>query len=529
MGSNMPKRQRPTLRLSPHGREQIERARHDKGWTTDDERWLKAATELANPEPPKDWLTFWASNPDNFSPARSTLKNKFLKQQNIRREFFTALCKAVEVDWEKAVDIDNPAEGEPPQIVPFFGRKTTLQQLQKLALDRANCRLIWLFGRAGIGKTAIAYHLIQTPSIIKEFRLSIWLSLESVLPLAELVNVLIGHLSEGKVDRGTLDDLLKYLQQDRYLVILDGWETILESNSIDGYRVGYEDYQDLLQYIGKNHQSCISIVSRERIPSLTLDRIGSNAKVLEVGGLSYPEDRDFLTAEGLSGSEIELKRFVEIYHNPLMLKLIADRVRTIHGGKIATLVTDDASIYTNHDLVKIIEAEFRHLGELEQSIVYWLAIWRNSINYQQLYDSLIKDVSKIAIDEALYSLISQRSLVRTNPQSEYYLESVTLKQITNLFVKNTVKELSNSLEKKESTRSRLIVSHALKIGDDDEIGLEQIRRIVRSIIEQLLKKYPPKILKDKLEQMQSHLLAGYAPINLQTILTQLKYYSLIGK
>ena len=430
---------RLTLRLSVEGRSQIERARHRQGWTTKDERWLKAATQLANSEPPNGWISFWQINPANFSPSESTLKNKFLKQQNIRREFFIALCQAVGLEWQDVVDRDNPAEGQPPQLTPFFGRMSAIVQLQTWVLDRSNCRSILLYGRAGIGKTAIVYQLIQTSAITQNFRPPIWLSLESAMPLAELVDRLIWHLSDNQVKQGDLADLIQYLRQDQYLIILDQWETILDSSSPDGYRPGYENYQDLLKYLGQEHQSCVLIISREKLQFSILDRIGSMVKTMKIGGLTYPEDRDFLKAEGLIGTDLELQQFIERYENPSILKLIADRVRTIHGGRVAPLVAEGVSNLTNHDTVRIINAEFRQLARLEQSIVYWLAIWRNPLSYQQLQSSFRQDLSGSMIDEALYSLINQRSFVKTNPQLEYYLEPVTLKEITNLFVRENVR------------------------------------------------------------------------------------------
>ena len=510
-----------TLRLSVEGRSQIEHARHSQGWTTKDERWLKAAHEFANPEPPNGWIAFWKLNPDNFSPSESTLRNKFLKQQNIRQESFIALCQAVGLEWEDVVDRDNPAEGQPPQVTPFYGRMSAISQLQTWVLDKSNCRSILLYGRAGIGKTAIAYRLIQTSAITQNFRSQIWLSLESAMPLAELVDRLIGYLSAGQVKQGNLADLIQYLKQDRYLIILDQWETILDSTSPDGYRTGYENYQDLLKYIGQKHQSCILIISREKLQFSILDRIGTMVKTLKIGGLTYPEDRDFLKAEGLIGTDLELQQFIERYENPSILKLIADRVRTIHGGRVAPLVAENVSVYTNHDTVKIIDAEFRHLGKLEQSIVYWLAIWRNPLSYQQLQDSFRQDLSVATLDEALYSLINQRSLVKTNPQLEYYLEPVTLKEITNLFVRKNVKELSAFIEGQDACFPQLLISHALTIGDDSEIRRAQMRRIVRSIIEQLLTKFQSQILWQRLTQIQSHGCQGYAADNLVILLREI--------
>jgi DNA polymerase III delta prime subunit len=517
MASNAPKRRRLTLRLSPDGRSQVEQARRLKGWKTDDERWLKAATEIVDSEPPRDWITFWKLNPDNFSPSRSTLKNKFLRQQNIQREFFIALCQAVEVQWESAIDFNNPAEGEPPQVADFFGRKTILDRLQKWLLDRSNCQLILLHGRAGIGKTAIANRLIQTPVIIESFRTQIWLSLESAMPLSELIDRLISHLSAGNAEHGNLTDLLGYLKTDRHLIILDQWETILDGKTIDRYRSGYEDYQELLKCIASKHQSCFLILSREKL------QLGKASKVLEIGGLTYNEDRDFLIAEGLTGTDSELQRFIETYHNPSILKLIADRVRILRGGNVSTFVTEDATVRVNKDTIEIITSEFNQLGELEQSIVYWLAIWRNPIS-EELYSSFGENWSRGIIDEALYSVIVKRSFVKTNPQSEYYLEPVTLKEIVNLFVRRVVRELVQSIEQQDSSYAKLIVSHKLIIGDDEDINQQQMRRIVRSIIEQLLKKYQPQILSQKLEQMKSTIDRSYGSDNLEILLRMIDLY-----
>jgi hypothetical protein len=507
------KRHRSTLRLSSDGRERIDRARKEKGWTTYDERWLKAATKLADTNPHQDWDKFWKFNPDKFSPSLSTLKNKFLRRQHIQREFFIALCQAVGVEWEEVVDRENPAEGQPPQLTPFFGRMSAISQLQTSVIDRASCRSILLHGRAGIGKTAIAYRSIQSPDIEQDFYKIIWLSLESAMLLSEFIDLAIGHLSGDEKKQGNLADFFQYLQQDRYLIVIDQWETILDRDSIDGYKSGYENYQKLLQYVNKKHQSCVVVISRELIQCLS-----NSTKVLEITGLNYQEDRDFLIAEGLQGTELELKRFIEIYDNPSILKLIADRVRTIYGGKVATLVTEDATIYTNYDTVKIINGEFQQLRELEQSIVYWLAIWRNPINHQQLYQSFRQNLSRSTLDESLYSLIKIKSFIKTNLQSEYYLEPVTLKEITNLLVSKVVEELSVAIERQDNTNLKLVIGHALTIGDDEDILKEQMRRIVRSIVEQLLKKFSPQILQQQLEQMRSTIDRGYAADNLKVLL-----------
>jgi NB-ARC domain len=505
-----------TKRLSVDGRAQVEQARNHKGWAQDDPRWLRSATKLANSEPVGGWEAYFLDNPEPFSPSRSTLKNRFLKQKNIRHESFVALCQAVGVRWDEVVDRDNLTEGEPPQSVPFFGRNTALKQLSEW-VNQKNCRLILLHGRAGIGKTAIAYRLAQNIQRKSQYAVaSIWLSLETAMSLAELVNKIIELLSEGQVHQGSLVDLIKYLGQRPHLIILDQWETILENSSLNRYRSGYEDYQQLLDCIGQKHQSCFIVISREKFQCLKLTQMEKVAKSLEITGLNYQEDRDFLKAEGLTGTEEELRKFIEIYHNPLILKLIADRVRTVHSGRVAPLVAKDVSVLSNPDIVNVIKNEFEPLGLLEKSIIYWLAIWRNPISIEQLEFSFGDNFRMSSVTESLSFLINQRSFVKVNPQSEYYLEPVTLKEITNLFVQNVVKELMGLVDNENDRSPKLIESHSFVIGDDKYINDEQMRRIVRSITEQLVNKYLLSVLHQKLQFLE-YLPHGYASDNVEII------------
>jgi NB-ARC domain len=503
-----------TKRLSVDGRAQVEQARNHKGWVQDDPRWLRSGTIFANPEPVGGWEAFFLNNPEPYSPSRSTLKNRFLKNRNIRHESFVALCQAVGVRWEEVVDRDNLAEGEPPQLEPFFGRNTALKQLNEW-VEQKHCRLILLHGRAGIGKTAIANRLVQKIQKRRQNSIaSVWLSLETAIPLAQLVNQIIEFLSEGQVQQGSLEDLICYLRQKPYLIVLDQWETILENSSLNRYRSGYEDYQSLLDCIGQSHQSCFIITSREKIQCLKPAQMKKVTNSLEVIGLNYQEDRDFLKAEGLSGTEEELQQFIEIYNNPLILQLIADRVRTVHGGKVAPLVAKDVSILTNSDIVKVVKDEFEPLGTLEKSIIYWLAIWRTPISIEQLEFSFGDNFRMSLVTESLNFLINQRSFVKVNPQSEYYLEPVTLKEITNLFVSNVVKELIELVDNKNDRSPKLIESHLFIIGDDEEINNEQIHRIVQSITGKFMLKFPLSIM----EQILLYSSHGYLFNNLKIMI-----------
>jgi hypothetical protein len=114
-------------------------------------------------------------------------------------------------------------------------------------------------------------------------------------------------------------------------------------------------------------------------------------------------------------------------------------------------------------------------------------------------------------------LINQRSFVKVNPQSEYYLEPVTLKEITNLFVQNVVKELMGLVNNENDRSPKLIESHSFVVGDDKDINDEQMCRIVRSISEQLLKNNLLIVLQQRIKNQQIYCPQGYSLDNFKIL------------
>jgi hypothetical protein len=113
-----------TIHLSDKGKTIIQQARQQRDWKVDDDRWLRAATEKARPEPTEGWCDYWQQNPDGFEPTAATLK-RFLRQRNIRQRFFVALCEAIAVDWRNVVDwkrtIDRPSIASDGTLPDFLG------------------------------------------------------------------------------------------------------------------------------------------------------------------------------------------------------------------------------------------------------------------------------------------------------------------------------------------------------------------------------------------------------------------------
>jgi NB-ARC domain len=493
-----------SMRLSAQGKTTIKQARLAKGWKANDDRWLQAATMRSHPEPIRGWNDYWESNPAAaYAPSDATLK-RFLQQRNVRRDSFLALCAAIDVDWQTVIDWEMPTDVTGPIGHRFLGRTTAIRQLRQ-RLETQSCRLVWLYGRAGMGKTSLINQV--KPQIADRFEAVVQISLEQAMTLPELINQVLASLSRGAIQQGDLSDLQRYLKQHHCLIILDQWEAVLAYDSDDRYRPDYADYQNLLTIMSRSHQSCCVVVSRHKLPHFWEATIGETIQSLELGGLSYEEDAAFLSAEGLCGTPDDLARFIGIYNNPLILQLIAETIRTVHNGQVGPFV-GPGSIPINPDISRVIQAEFKALSALEQEVVYWLAIWRSPIDFTALHQSFKREISIAHLSDALQTLIGKRSFVKRTEKSAFYLEPVTLKEITNLFVRQVSKEL------REGSPVKLIASHLFLIGDED-IQIEQQRRIVRSIVEQWQQRSPDTNLPEVLGELRSRCRSDYAPQNVR--------------
>ena len=157
--------------------------------------------------------------------------------------------------------------GTAMDVSVFYGRTQELETLENwIVSDR--CRLVALLGMVGIGKTALSIKLAQ--QIQANFEYIIWRSVRNAPPIESFLNELIEYLANQQDLHlpATIDNklsiLMHLLQQHRCLIVLDNFESLLQSgNSLRTYRTGYEAYGQLLKQVGEeSHQSCVLLTSR---------------------------------------------------------------------------------------------------------------------------------------------------------------------------------------------------------------------------------------------------------------------------
>jgi WD40 repeat protein len=263
------------------------------------------------------------------------------------------------------------------------------------------------------------------------------------------------------------------------LLILDNFDTLLEHGRQTGcYREGYEFYGELLWRLGETgHQSCVLLTSREKPPQIAaLEGDGLPVRTLALSGLEVTAGKTILSLKGLLSTDNETRQLIDCYRgNPLALKIAATSIRDLYEGSISRFFTEGTTVFNG--ISNLIEQQFQRLSDLEQQVMYWLAIHRESISVGELQTSLAAPLSKPKLIEVLESL-SWRSLIE-NKSGGFTQQPVVMEYVTDCLIEQVCQEiLSESL--------RYLLSHALiKAQAKDYIRDSQIYLIVRPVLDRL--------------------------------------------
>ncbi|MBW4518406.1 MAG: hypothetical protein KME16_01565 [Scytolyngbya sp. HA4215-MV1] len=309
------------------------------------------------------------------------------------------------VDWDAA-----------PDVSFFLGRTKELSQLQQwIVLE--GCRLVALTGIGGIGKTALAVKLAQI--MRGQFEFVLWRSLDQrpLLPslLADL-NQFLSHQSEGGQGFSDLPTFLSHLRNHRCLILLDGWEAILQNGVHSGaYCEGYENYGEFLERISSSaHQSVVLLTSREK-PKAVAVNAGERHPVRSImlEGLGELTGQEIFIAKGnFSGSEGDLRMLIKLYDgHPLALNVVANTILEIFSGDIVQFLdqlTDSSAIFG--DMRDLLDRQFHRLSDLEKTVVQCLAEYDAPLSMTTLLQALPQVRSPMQLQEVLQSLVRRSFL-----------------------------------------------------------------------------------------------------------------------
>jgi len=310
---------------------------------------------------------------------------------------------------------------EMPKSGILYDRTSELTTLKQWILHE-NTRLLAILGIVGIGKTALAVHLVE--QIKQEFDFIIWRSLATSPPLSILQTNIIQFFSRGgaPVPAANADGVvvpengattgglpvLNYLQKYRCLLILDDVQMVNSSGQLAGiYQPGYEDYGTLFRQVGElSHNSCLVLLSSEKPREIAaLEGKNQPIRSLQLNGLGV-EAGEILREKRLT-EDAKLSELIEQYRgNPLWLKIVATMIQDLFNGSLSEFLSEDTLFLG--DLESLLHQPFNRLSESEKQVMSWLASATAPVALSKVPENL--QLSRSQLLKVMQSL-GRRSLV----------------------------------------------------------------------------------------------------------------------
>jgi hypothetical protein len=489
------------------------------GWDVE-EIFLKEASKIL--EPHINW-----DNAETYAVSLSTWR-RFKEGKRIKCTNFQVFCQVLNLNWEEIKENEadtNKDLSEAPPLAHFYGRIQELAQLQQHIITQ-NCRLVTVYGMGGVGKSALVRHLVERNEIANRYDFILWLPLQSAPPFSETLMKLVQCLSRCEQETGNceqetgnIEQIMQHLHRQRCLIVLDGWEEIIDNHSED-----YTNYNLFVERVAQeSHKSCLLLLSRRRPKNI--ERLeGQFVYSKRLGGLSYEDAQEFLKAEGLSGTDSEIEELIRRYNNPWILKRIIGSVNSVFGGDISNFMM--LSIFVDEVTTDFLDRQFQALSQAEINLIYWVAIRRNTASWNQLLQDSRQLLTDSYLLQTLNDLINRHSLLDKNIEEipvVYILDPVILKYSTKRFIFKTCEQIKQVFTTGVINGSELFITHNFitEYPKDEELNQEQIRRIVKPIQQALLAKFcSQQHLETELNKVISLLESqGYTSKNISHLLS----------
>jgi WD40 repeat protein len=311
-------------------------------------------------------------------------------------------------------------------------------------------------------------------------------------------------------------------------MVLDNLECLLQEGNVRGhFRPGFEGYGQLLHRVVETvHQSCLLFTSREKPAELRLlEGRYSSVRTLRLAGLDVAACKLLLEEKGVIGAE--QGRLVEIYGgNPLALKIMAETIVNLFGGEVGKFLARGTVIFGS--IIDLLDEQFVRLSALEQTVLYWLAVMRESVALDELLELLVPPLPRVqALLEAIDGL-RRRSLIESGKRAgSFTLQSVVLEYVTGVLIAEASSEIQEhqldrliqySLERATAkeyvrqTQERLLVRPLLAALQSTYRERASVATCSRTLVEEQL-----LCLLDQLRKEEDSV-QGYGPANLIALL-----------
>ncbi len=290
----------------------------------------------------------------------------------------------------------------------FCDRQEEVATLKNWILqDRSH--LVSILGLSGIGKTAVALHLL--PQIQDHFDCVIWRSLRTLPSLSSILTYLTQFLPPPNPDirpltisyastvaeaqnpshqlAEQLSLVMESFRQHRCLLILDDVQAILNPhNLVGGYKRGYESYRLFFKTIGElSHNSCL-IMNSSILPQELIELTNNNHRVkcLTLAGLGSDSAHNILTSASLLDAD-NWQELIDIYGgNPGFLKIVSRTIKEFFGGSVKQYLANK-SILVLPEIKHILDYFWQELSDLEKQVMGRLSASDSGVSMADLLEN----------------------------------------------------------------------------------------------------------------------------------------------
>ena len=275
------------------------------------------------------------------------------------------------------------ADGSRPVIDAerIFGREKELKDIENLLQDKS---ALVIKGLRGTGKSTLASMFVDRMDEDGKFAGIYWRKMYETTDISDIIGSFFTVIGKPVIDLehykipDQLNLLFKELNEASYLLILDNFEVLLDPQ-MDKPLESKIGFSDLIE---KANENCI----RSKILFTSWDSIfserGLRLSSISIGGLDPSAGILLLKREGVTESDAELKKAVELSDgHPLALVLLAQLINEGADPLSALLNDDSLWIGKNGEVAeKILNKVYnKRLLEDERELLQYISIFRQPV------------------------------------------------------------------------------------------------------------------------------------------------------
>jgi tetratricopeptide (TPR) repeat protein len=306
--------------------------------------------------------------------------------------------------------------GNPSKSLAYWQGRTAEIANLKQWLNNPNIPLIGIEGIGGIGKSMLSAYIYEDETIAG-FTKRFWADVSSGAIFTDVATQVLQDFGFRVPEQETqlVQALVKCLQSDEYLLIIDNLESLLRTDGIWGSQFYEEFFTTWVECGGK---SKVIVTTRER-PELP-----KRWEWLPLSGLKIEDGIKLLTALGIQGNLEEFVKLVDGY--PLLLRFVADllkeeypqhphlkRLESLGLGNLQQLLTDKKVVGShrreNVAMVLVLDTSFGRLSELQKSLLQNISVFRGAVNSKAAV-AVCLGSSETEIEKELRNLVKRSFL-----------------------------------------------------------------------------------------------------------------------